>query len=114
MCGLTTAQCMGGPHQGRRWRPAWHQLSEAGRWAAALSAFEALRRRGGERSSSGILIRAATSTVTTKINEIRHGSPFSAESPTEVRFVTVILALRAKIGVTNRTSVGDSAENDDP
>ena len=33
-------------------------------------------------------VRAATSTVTTKINEIRHGSSFSAESPTEVRFVT--------------------------
>ncbi len=31
---------------------------------------------------------AATGTVTTKINEIRHGSSFSAESPTEVRFVT--------------------------
>ncbi len=33
-------------------------------------------------------VMAATGTVTTKINEIRHGSPFSAESPTEVRFVT--------------------------
>ena len=43
-------------------------------------------------------VRAATSTVTTKINEIRHGSSFSAESPTEVRFVTAYLARRAKIG----------------
>ena len=34
-----------------------------------------------------LILRAATST-TTKINEIRHGSSFSAESPTEVRFVT--------------------------
>ncbi len=28
------------------------------------------------------------STVTTKINEMLHGSSFSAQSPTEVRFVT--------------------------
>ncbi len=34
------------------------------------------------------IIRAATGTVTTKINGIRHRSSFSAESPTEVRFVT--------------------------
>ncbi len=33
-------------------------------------------------------LRAATGTATTTINEIRNGSSFSAESPTEVRLVT--------------------------
>ena len=37
-----------------------------------------------------VIFRAATGTVTTKVNEIRHGPSFSAESPTEVRFVTVL------------------------
>ena len=47
--------------------------------------------------------------VATKINEIRHGSAFSAESLTEVRFVTAYFGPKG-----HRTSVGDSAENDDP
>jgi hypothetical protein len=40
------------------------------------------------------MVRAATGTVTTKINEIYHGSSFSAESPTEVRFVTACFGPR--------------------
>ena len=40
--------------------------------------------------ASAVILRAATGTVTTKVNEIRHGPSFSAESPTEVRFVTVL------------------------
>ena len=36
----------------------------------------------GLAESTHRLVVAATSTVTTKINEIRHGSSFSAESPT--------------------------------
>ncbi len=46
----------------------------------------------------GTCIRAATCTVTTKINEIRHGSSFSAESPTEVRLVTAYFGPSGQIG----------------
>jgi hypothetical protein len=38
--------------------------------------------------NQGLGIRAATSTVTTQINEIRHGSSCSDESLTQGRFVT--------------------------
>jgi hypothetical protein len=46
--------------------------------------------------TAGIYLRAATGTVTTSISEIRHGSSFSAESPTAVGFVTAYFGPRCQ------------------
>ncbi len=65
----------------------------------------------GRRRSKTVKLRAATSTVTTKINEIRHGSSFSAESPTEVRFVKAEFG--PKVGARGGT-VGKPADGSKP